>query len=51
MDLKTGVRIRVNGDAEISNDASWLKMFPNSIETVKPVRRSRIRDFRGVSRR
>ncbi|HJT68628.1 MAG TPA: pyridoxamine 5'-phosphate oxidase family protein [Terriglobales bacterium] len=35
MDLKTGLRIRVNGDAEISDDAGWLKMFPNSIETVK----------------
>lgn len=35
MDLKTGLRMRINGDAEISDDADWLKMFPNSIETVK----------------
>ncbi len=35
MDLKTGLRIRVNGEAEISDDPSWLEMFPKSLQTVK----------------
>lgn len=35
MDLKTGLRLRVNGDAEISNDVNWLQIFPKSVETVK----------------
>lgn len=35
IDFKTGLRMRVNGDAEISDNPDWLAMFPNSIETVK----------------
>ncbi len=35
MDFKTGLRLRVNGDAEISDDPDWLAMFPGSVETVK----------------
>ncbi len=35
MDLKSGLRIRVNGEAEISDDPAWLEMFPNSLQTVK----------------
>lgn len=35
MDLKSGLRLRVNGDAEISDDTNWLQMFPKSVETVK----------------
>lgn len=37
MDLKTGLRMRINGDAEISDDPAWLGMFPHSLETVKVV--------------
>lgn len=35
MDLKTGLRIRINGHAEISDDPEWLKVFPHSLMTVK----------------
>lgn len=35
MDLHTGVRMRVNGDAEISEDPAWRKIFPGSLQTVK----------------
>lgn len=35
MDFKTGLRMRINGDAELSENPEWLDMFPNSIETVK----------------
>ncbi len=35
MDLKTGLRIRINGHAEISEDPEWLKLFPHSLLTVK----------------
>ena len=35
MDFRTGMRIRVNGDAEISDDPTWVKLFPGSLQTVK----------------
>lgn len=35
VDFKTGLRMRINGDAEISDNADWLKLFPKSIETVR----------------
>lgn len=35
MDFKTGLRMRINGDAEITDNPEWLEMFPHSIETVK----------------
>lgn len=35
MDFKSGLRMRINGDAEISDDPEWLEMFPHSVETVK----------------
>jgi uncharacterized protein len=35
VDLKTGLRIRINGHAEISEDLEWLKLFPHSLLTVK----------------
>lgn len=35
MDLKTGLRMRINGHAEISEDPEWLKLFPHSLLTVK----------------
>ena len=35
MDLGTRLRIRVNGSAEVSDNPSWLAMFPGSIQTVK----------------
>jgi|SRR5690348_846589 len=35
MDLKTGMRIRINGHAEISEDPEWLKLFPHSLMTVR----------------
>lgn len=35
MDLQTGLRIRINGHAEISDDPEWLKVFPHSLMTVK----------------
>lgn len=37
IDFKTGVRMRVNGDAEIDDDPEWLKLFPGSLQTVKVV--------------
>ena len=37
MDLKTGLRIRINGHAEISGDPEWLKLFPHSLMTVKVI--------------
>jgi hypothetical protein len=35
MDLRTCVRMRVNGDAEISEDPDWRKICPGSLQTVK----------------
>lgn len=35
IDLPSGLRMRVNGDAEIIDDPVWLAKFPGSIETVK----------------
>lgn len=35
IELPSGLRMRVNGDAEIIEDAEWLAIFPGSIETVK----------------
>ncbi len=35
MDFKTGVRMRVNGEATLSDDAGWLNLFPGSLQTVK----------------
>ncbi len=35
MDIKSGLRIRVNGEAEISDNPTWLEMFPKSLQTVK----------------
>lgn len=35
IELPSGLRMRVNGDAEIIDDPEWLAMFPGSIETVK----------------
>lgn len=35
IDFKTGLRMRINGNAEISDNADWLKMFPNSLATVR----------------
>jgi hypothetical protein len=35
MDIHTGLRIRVNGDAQISDDPAWIKLFPGSLQTVK----------------
>ncbi len=34
MDLKSGLRIRVNGEGEISVNRAGLDMFPNSLQTV-----------------
>lgn len=35
MDFHTGLRIRVNGEAEINDSPEWLKLFPKSLQTVK----------------
>ena len=35
IDLKSGVRIRVNGEAQVVNDPRWLSVFPDSIQIVK----------------
>lgn len=35
MDLHTGIRMRVNDDAKISEDPGWLKIFPGSLQTAK----------------
>lgn len=35
IDLPGGLRMRVNGEAEISDDPDWLALFPGSVETVK----------------
>lgn len=35
MDFDTGCRMRINGDAEISQSEEWLGLFPGSIQTVK----------------
>ena len=35
IDLASGLRIRVNGNAEIIEDPGWLAIFPGSLETVK----------------
>lgn len=35
LELPSGLRMRVNGDANISDDAIWLAMFPGSVEMVK----------------
>jgi uncharacterized protein len=35
IDLKTGLRIRINGEAQVVNDPQWLSVFPDSIQLVK----------------
>lgn len=35
IDLGTGARTRVNGDAEISQNKDWLRLFPGCIQLVK----------------
>ncbi len=35
IDLKTGQRIRVNGETKVVNDPQWLSVFPGSIQLVK----------------
>lgn len=35
MDFRSGVRMRINGEAEISDDPAWQKLFPGSLQTVK----------------
>ena len=35
MDLNTGTRIRINGDAEIVQSEEWSQLFPESIQIVK----------------
>ena len=35
MNLETGLRMRINGHAQISEDPEWLKLFPHSLLTVK----------------
>jgi predicted pyridoxine 5'-phosphate oxidase superfamily flavin-nucleotide-binding protein len=35
MDFGSGVRMRINGEAEISDDPAWRKLFPGSLQTVK----------------
>lgn len=37
IDTRTGVRMRVNGDAEITDDDEWLKLFPGSLQIVRVV--------------
>ena len=35
IDLRSGLRIRVNGEAQVSDDLKWLDEFPGSIQVVK----------------
>ena len=35
LELPTGLRMRVNGRAQVSDNPDWLAMFPGSVETVK----------------
>lgn len=35
MDQKTGLRMRINGHAEVSENPEWLQLFPHSLLTVK----------------
>lgn len=35
MNMETGLRVRVNGRAEISEDPQWLASFPHSLLCVK----------------
>jgi hypothetical protein len=35
LNLQTGRRVRINGQAEISDNPEWLQWFPHSVLTVK----------------
>lgn len=35
MDLESGLRIRINGQAEVSDNPEWLSLFPHSLLSVK----------------
>ncbi len=35
IEIPSGLRMRINGRAEVSDDPAWLAMFPGSVETVK----------------
>lgn len=35
IEIPNGLRMRVNGRAEVSDDQAWLALFPGSVETVK----------------
>ncbi len=48
MGFDTGLRIRINGEAEISDDPEWLKLFPSSLQTVKVTVREAYKQNRPV---
>lgn len=35
IELPSGLRMRVNGEAEVSDNSDWLALFPGSVATVK----------------
>ncbi len=50
IDPKTGLRMRVNGDAAVCDDADWLELFPGSLQTVRVVVREIYKQNRPVKR-
>jgi hypothetical protein len=50
MDFKTGVRMRVNGEATLSDDAGWPNLFPGSLQTVKVTVREAYKQNQPVAR-
>jgi predicted pyridoxine 5'-phosphate oxidase superfamily flavin-nucleotide-binding protein len=48
MDFRTDMRIRVNGDAEISDDPAWVKLFSGSLQMVKVTVREAYKQKRPV---
>lgn len=48
IDFRSGLRVRINGDAEITENAEWLKLFPHSLLTVKVTVREAYKQNRPV---